>query len=68
VGILDYCKAYFSGEVNSEGKKDSVFVVTADPKMLKRSLMEVPIEKSAKSIRELPKFRETMKSNKEPNQ
>jgi hypothetical protein len=57
----------FSGEVNPEGKKDSVFVVTADPEILKKSLTEGPIEKSAKTIGELPKFKETMKGNKEPN-
>jgi hypothetical protein len=55
----------FSGEVNPEGKKDSVFVVTADPKILKRSLIEGRIEKSAHSISELPMFKEIMKGNKD---
>lgn len=54
----------FSGEFNPESKKDSVFVATADPKVLKRSLTEEPIEKSAHSISELPRFKKIMKENK----
>jgi hypothetical protein len=56
-----------SGKVNLDGKEDSVFVVTGDPKILKKTLTEGPMEKSALSISELPKFKEIMKGNKEPS-
>jgi hypothetical protein len=53
----------FSGEFNPEGKKDSVFVETADLKVLIRSLTEKPIEKSVHSISKLPRFKEIKEEN-----
>jgi hypothetical protein len=45
-------------------KKPKVGRQTADPKVLKRSLTEKPIEKSAHSISKLPRFKEIMTENK----
>jgi hypothetical protein len=47
----------FSGDANPDGKNKSVFVTTADKEILKKELKEGPMERSAHTISELPRFK-----------
>jgi hypothetical protein len=51
---------HFSGNENLANKNESIFVVTSNKEILKRSLKEGPIEESAHNLSELPKFKKMM--------